>query len=115
VQLRKNSFHNLWSDMYKIKYDSPTLGKGEIVTVTGIGELRNGEFSELPDEADATFQATNGIVSLDEENNAVFTLGLGLEDYFKDHELFTVEHVKDKPSTTAVDKTTTNTDGGANA
>lgn len=101
--------------MFKIKYDSPTLGKGETVTVTGIGELVNGKFVELPDDTDATFQAVNGVVAEDEDGNTVFVPSLGLEDYFKDHELFTVEHVKDKPSTTTVVTTTTNTDGGANA
>jgi len=97
--------------MYKIKYDSPTLGKGEVVTVTGLGELINGKFVEFPDNANETFKAANGVVDIDEEGNAFFVSGLSLKEAFKADKSFTVEFEKDTP---AVIPTPT-PNGGANA
>lgn len=50
--------------MFKVKMNQPNLEKGAKVTVSGLGELVNGETVEFDDEAEDLFKLYNGDVAL---------------------------------------------------
>lgn len=83
--------------MYKITYKSPTHGKGEKVTVAGLGELINDETVEFPDSVDSAFRAANAVIDYDDEGVPVVKSGPSLISAFRKHNSITVKHEKDKP------------------
>lgn len=83
--------------MYKITYKSPTHGKGEKVTVAGLGELINGETVEFPDSVNETFRAANAVIDYDDDGIPVVKSGPSLISAFRKHNAITVKHEKDKP------------------
>jgi hypothetical protein len=111
--------------MFKVTLDSPTLGKGESVTVTGLGELKNGETVELDNAAEETFRMANASVGFDDEGQPQLVKGPTLRQAFRKNPTVKVEFVKDKASDPdpvvdedeeTVDETPENNDdGGVNA
>lgn len=86
--------------MFKITLDSATLGKGEKVTIAGVGELENGETVTFPDEVDLTFRQANATIVFDKSETAVVKLGRTLRSSFRKHPTIKVEYYKegsDKP------------------
>lgn len=79
--------------MYKIKFSSPTLSAGEVVTVDGLGALVNGETVEFDDSVNDAFRQATAVVAFD-NGDAKLVLGKDLVTHFKNHSTITVTHVK---------------------
>lgn len=107
--------------MFKITLDSPTLGKDETVTVSGVGELKNGETKEFDNSVAETFRMASASVRFNKKGDPELIKGQTLRQAFRKHPAIKVEYVKGegKPDPVEDDETASTpedeNDGGMNA
>ena len=92
---------------YEIKMDDPTLPKGAVVTVDGLGNLTNKATTVVSTEQHEAFRTHNSkqFFEHDKNGNMLVTTEKGptLSQAFKDNKTISVKEVKDTDPTLTTD------------
>lgn len=84
--------------MYKITLNSPHTGKGEVITVAGLGELVNGVTTDFENSVEDKFRDARSYIEFDEDGVPKVVRGQTLRQTFQNHPYIKVEFVKDEPT-----------------